>query len=132
MKKTPTEKRAAIASSDLLAIMDDELANTIVAYESLLEQCRKLADTMGYYDDHVIGKVMPKTSADRTNTGRIAEWFEKTKGDAVAHMLKLEAEREADSERERLIASLNLTPEQMALLGLANAEVCQPEGAKRS
>ena len=122
MKKTPTEKQAAIASSDLLAIMDDELANTIAAYESLLEQCRKLADAMGYYDNHVIGKVMPKTSADRTNTGRIAEWFEKTKGDAVAHMLKLKAEREADRERERLIASLNLTPEQMALLGLANGK----------
>jgi len=122
MKKTPTEKQASIASSDLLAIMDNELANTIAAYESLLEQCRKLADTMGYYDNHVIGKVMPKTSADRTNTGRIAEWFEKTKGDAVAHMLKLKAEREADRERERLIASLNLTPEQMALLGLANGK----------
>jgi hypothetical protein len=122
MKKTPTEKQASIASSDLLAIMDNELANTIAAYESLLEQCRKLADTMGYYDNHVIGKVMPKTSADRTNTGRIAEWFERTKGNAVAHMLKLEAEREADRERERLIASLNLTPEQMALLGLANGK----------
>lgn len=78
---------------------------------------------MGYYDDRVIGKVMPETSADRTNTGRIVEWFENTKDDAVAHMLKLEAEREQDRERERLLASLNLTPEQMALLGLANDEL---------
>lgn len=121
MKKTPTEKRTAIASSDLLAIMEYELANTVAAYESLLYQCRKLADSMGYYDGHIIGKVMPKTCADRTNTGRIAEWFDKTKDEAVAHMMKLEAEREQDSEIKRLLASLNLTPEQMALLGLANA-----------
>ena len=120
MKKTSTEKQAAITGSKFLVIMEDQLANTIASYECLLRQCRKLADTMGYYDNHVIGKVMPKTSADRTNTGRIAEWFEKTKEDAVAHMLKLEAEREADRQRERLIASLNLTPEQMVLLGLAN------------
>ena len=124
MKSKPDIENTAgggCSSHDLLAIMEDELANTIAAYESLLGQCRKLADSMGYYDDHVIAKVMPKTSADRTNTGRIAEWFEKTKDDAVAHMLKLEAEREQDRERERLLASLNLTPEQMALLGLANA-----------
>jgi hypothetical protein len=121
MKNTPTEKRAAIASSDFLAIMEDELANTVAAYESLLDQCRKLADSMGYCDDHVIGKVMPKTAADRTNTGRISEWFENTKGAAVEHMLQLEAAREQDRERERLLVSLNLTPEQMAILGLANA-----------
>jgi hypothetical protein len=102
----------------LLAKLEDELANTIAAYKSLLEQCRKLADTMGYCDDYVIGKIMPKTAADRTNTGRIAEWFQETKDEAVAHMLELEAEREQDRERERLLTSLNLTADQKALLGL--------------
>lgn len=118
MKKTPTEKQAATSSGDLLAKMEEELTSTVAAYKSLLAQCRKLADSMGYYDDHVIGKVMPKKLADRTDTKRIEEWFEGAKGDSVAHLLKMEAEREQDRERESLLASLNLTPEQKALLGL--------------
>jgi hypothetical protein len=122
MKKTSTEKQAAIANSDFLAIMEDQLANTIASYECLLQQCRKLSETMAFNDNYVIGKVMPKTLADRTSTKRISKWFEKVKGDAVAHMLKVEAERKADYERESLIVSLNLTPEQMVLLGLANTQ----------
>ena len=102
---------------DLLAKLEAEIANTIAAYKSLLEQCRKLADTMGYNDDYVIGKVMPKTAADRTNTGRIEVWFQETKDDTVANMLQLEAERAKDREREKLLASLNLTADQKALLG---------------
>jgi hypothetical protein len=113
--KNNTENTTGIR---LLAIMEDELTNTIAAYKSLLEQCRKLADTMGYYDGYVIGKIMPKTAADRTNTRRIAEWFQQTKDEAVAHKLELEAKREQDRERERLLASLNLTADQKALLGL--------------
>jgi hypothetical protein len=74
---------------------------------------------MGYYHHAIIGKVMPKTIEDRTNTERIAKWFENEKDDAVEHMIKLELERKQDLERKSLIASLNLTPEQIALLGLA-------------
>jgi len=123
MNKLPanSDSEKAVDYDHFLVIMEDELANTVAAYECLLEQCRKLSASMGYFDDHVIGKVMPKTLPDRTNTGRIVEWFENTKDDAVANMLKLQAKREQDRERERLLESLNLTPEQIALLGLANA-----------
>ena len=113
--KNNTESTTGI---ELLAKLEAEIANTIAAYKSLLEQCRKLADTMGYYDGYVIGKIMPKTASDRTNTRRIAEWFQETKDEAMANMIELEAKREQDRERERLLASLNLTADQKSLLGL--------------
>lgn len=114
------ERCGASISSALLAIMEDEFAHTMAAYEGLLDQCRKLADAMGYNDDHVIGKVMPKTAGDRTNTTRIEEWFSDAKGEALNYRMELEAERETERAREQLLASLKLTPDQMALLGLAN------------
>ena len=113
-----TTDRAEVARRDLIATMEDELASTIAAYESLLKQCRKLADSMGYNGGYVIGKVMPKTLADRTDLDRISDWFEVAKKDAADSILRLEAEREQNRERERLLASLNLTPDQKALLGI--------------
>lgn len=121
MNNTPAETRASITGRQLLDIMKKELFSTVSAYKSLLDQCDKLANSMGYNTDHVIGKVMPKTSKDRTNTKRIMEWFAKVKDECVEHLLELDAEDKRDRERERLLDSLNLTPEQMALLGLAKA-----------
>jgi anti-sigma factor ChrR (cupin superfamily) len=118
MIRKPLTNLANMAGGDLLQIMEDELCRTVAAYEALLDQCRKLADSMGYYHEVIIGKVMPKTTADRTNTGRITEWFESEKHGCLDHILALKAEQEQDIEREKLIASLNLTPEQIELLGL--------------
>ena len=119
MKKTKTEKMEETSKNHLLGIMEDELSITLAAYEELLNQCSKLADSMGYRRDYVIGKIMPRTATDRYNVTRISKWFDSTKKDAVEHMLKLELKREQDRERERLIASLQLTQEQKALLGIS-------------
>lgn len=113
MKKKPKNN-----GEELLDIMDNELAMTISAYEALLNQCHKLALSMGYNDNYIISKVMPKTSNERTNTDRIAKWFDGIRDEAWAYMLRLEAAHEQNCEKEKLLASLNLTLKQKKLLGL--------------
>ena len=115
--KNKPEKPHLITESELSDLMDDELTNTIEMYHNLLKQCEKLADCMGYYSDYVIGKVMPSRSIERANTTRIEEWFEKEKKSVIARILKRQEEEEEDRKRNELLDSLNLTPEQAALLG---------------
>ena len=102
----------------LLSRIDDELARTIAAYESLIIQSRQLSDSMGYSEYDVLCKVMPKTAAQRTDTERIIDWYEEHKENAVERILFIEEERERETSREHLIASLKLTDEQRDLLGL--------------
>ena len=116
-KRNKKEESHLITESELSDLMDDELTNTIEMYRNLLKQCEKLADCMGYYSDYVIGKVMPSRSIERTNTARIEEWFEKEKKSVITSILKLQEEEEEDRKRNELLDSLNLTPEQAALLG---------------
>ena len=113
------EESHLITESELSDLMDDELTNTIEMYHNLLKQCEKLADCMGYYSDYVIGKVMPSRSIERTNTARIKEWFGKEKKSVIASILRRQEEEEEDRKRNELLDSLNLTPEQAALLGFA-------------
>ena len=116
-KRNKKEESHLITESELSDLMDDELTNTIEMYRNLLKQCEKLADCMGYYSDYVIGKVMPSRSIERTNTARIEEWFEKEKKSVITSILKRQEEEEEDRKRNELLDSLNLTPEQAALLG---------------
>ena len=116
-KRNKKEESHLITESELSDLMDDELTNTIEMYRNLLKQCEKLADCMGYYSDYVIGKVMPSRSIERTNTARIEEWFEKEKKSVITCILKRQEEEEEDRKRNELLDSLNLTPEQAALLG---------------
>lgn len=115
-KNKPDESHL-ITESELSDLMDDELTNTIEIYHNLLKQCEKLADCMGYYSDYVIGKVMPSRSIERTNTTRIEEWFKKEKKSVIRRILKSQEEEEEDRKRNELLDSLNLSPEQAALLG---------------
>ena len=112
--KTPV----SINEVELLNMLEDEFALTVCAYKSLVNQCHKLADAMGYNDDYILRNVMPKTLAERTDTDRIIVWFDKEKDKAVEYLLKREAAREKECARKMLLESLNLTSQQKALLDL--------------
>lgn len=98
--------------------MQERLSNTILAYNQLLLECEELARSMRFNPDYVIGKVMPKKTTDRRDTGRIEKWFDSVKGNALQWIQEAEKAREERRNREELLASLNLTPEQKALLGI--------------
>ena len=98
--------------------MEDELVLTIAAYQSLIEQSAKLADIMMLKQEYVLGVIMPKTAKDRTDTSRITEWFNGKKHRSVQWLMERDKEIKKDAERKHLLSSLNLTPEQINLLGL--------------
>jgi hypothetical protein len=105
--------------SKLEQAIDKEIALTVTAYEALLHRCKKLAKTIGYREDYIIGKVMPKTASDRTNSSRIAVWFSKERDEIIEHMQQMEAHRQQKLERAKLLESLKLTSYQKELLGIS-------------
>lgn len=103
---------------DILPAMEDELAATITAYQTLLDQIEKLAIAMNYRSDYVLIQVMPKKSCERTDTIRIKDWFYKERDHAAEHMQVKRDNIQRDKDRQKLLKSLGLTKEQQTLLGI--------------
>lgn len=112
------KKELPTTPEEFLNAIETEAARTIEMYGALIQQCRCLAKAMNYQDDWVIGKVMPKSKADRTNIDRIRTWFDKEKSESVNLWRAQEEWRKMDRRREELLESLNLTADEMALLGI--------------
>lgn len=102
----------------IAADMDEAINLTITAYKELLKQADRLASTMRLHPSDVLGKIMPKTLAARQDTNRILEWYEEQKEDAVHRMVNRLIQLDENEDRNKLIASLKLTPEQKSLLGI--------------
>ncbi len=97
--------------------IENKLAGIIVLYDQLIEHSDKLAKAIYYKPDYILGKVMPNKASERRNSSRIRRWFNKEcKQDLLEHIAEMEAENLKIEAREKLIASLNLTDEQKALL----------------
>ncbi len=99
-----------------LTSIENELTGVIALYDQLVDQSDKLAKAMHYKEDFVLGKVMPNQAIHRRDSTRIRKWFDECKSDLVEHITEIEAERARLEAREKLLASLNLTDEQIALL----------------
>lgn len=112
----------AVIYEDLISKLEIELHNTLFAYKSLIDQSVKLAELMGYSDFDVLRKIMPKNSTERTEHQLlIAEWFEDVKYQALENMMAREVGAiTKKAERRQLLSSLNLTSEQIALLGISS------------
>jgi hypothetical protein len=104
------------SDSNLLSAIEDELTGVIALYDQLVEQSDKLAAAMHYKTDFVLGKVMPTSKTERRDSSRIRKWFDECRNDLLEHITEIEAANAKRDEREKLLASLNLTEEQKALL----------------
>ena len=137
-----------------IAVMEVEIEATVKAYKALLEQAWKLAISMGHFSvdftymeglhNPVLRNIMPRVLDDHRNWWRIKEWFEGQKEGAVARVREQRIEdarrreekkrkaaeqaarKQKRLDREKLIASLNLTPEQIELLGVNGARSTTP------
>lgn len=117
-KPSTDEDSIGTPEEEMLKILERELEVTIKAYSDLLKKCVSLAGFMSYKEDYVIGKVMPRNISDRTDTNRIRVWFKEIQEEVVKHALHRYWESKKEAERKKLIDSLNLTPEQKAILNL--------------
>ena len=119
--KTKQKETKLISEGELSSLIDDEFSNTMRLHKQLLHQCGKLADAMGYKSPYIIRNIMPSESIQETNIAKIEEWFNKRKKEAIAQILKAQEEEEDNRKRNDLLNSLNLTIEQMHLLGFYEA-----------
>ena len=115
-KNNTNTQRKRIANDDLLALVDEELAGVIALYDQLVEQSDKLAAAMGNSDDWVLGKVMPSRACDRRDSARISKWMDGCREEVANQLRRREEARSHHEAREKLLAELNLTDEQKALL----------------
>lgn len=118
MSVNPIVKQECYTREELSDILDEEFSHTIAAYDSLIEQCTKLASVMGYDRDYILKNVMPKTMQEKTDTTRIADWYNDGKEDCISNKLEVQRMKKRWRDRDELIASLNLNQEQLKLLGL--------------
>jgi hypothetical protein len=115
--QTKKRKIENMKNSEIMSSIEDELAGVIALYDQLIEQSDKLAEAIYYRPDYILGKVMPNKASERRNSSRISEWFNKEcKPDLLDHIAEIESQDLKTEAREKLIASLNLTDEQKALL----------------
>jgi hypothetical protein len=115
--QTKKRKIENMKNSEIMSLIEDELAGVIALYDQLIEQSDKLAEAIYYQPDYILGKVMPNKASERRNSSRISEWFNKEcKPDLLDHIAEIEAQDLKTEAREKLLASLNLTDEQKALL----------------
>lgn len=127
MSDTPPPEQTETTPEQYEAKMRQRLEHTVYAYDELVEQCRNLADVMGYRWQYVIAQIMPKKVADRDKSDRIRQWFNAEVKTAIGYLLKEEAERreteakllvaiEQWKTRLALVKRLQLTPQQLELL----------------
>lgn len=88
----------------------------ISAYKALLASVDEFADSASLTNDWVLGKVMPSKAGQRRDTKRIENWFNSESQWIHRHIEEVESRRMKEVERENLINSLNLTPEQRKIL----------------
>lgn len=115
--KIEQKETKLISENELSSLIDDEFSNTMLAHKQLLHQCGKLADAMGCTSPYIIKKIMPSASIQGTNIAKVEEWFNKRKKEAIAQILEAQETEEDDRKRNELLNSLNLTIEQMHILG---------------
>jgi len=115
--KIEQEETKLISEEELSILIDDEFSNTMRLHKQLLQQCGKLADAMGYTSTYVVKNIMPSSSIQGTNTAKTEEWFKKQKKVAIEQILEEQEAEEDNRKRNELLNSLNLTIEQMHLLG---------------
>ena len=119
--KTEQKETKLISEGELSLLIDDEFSNTMLVHKQLLHQCGKLADAMGCTSPYIIKNIMPSASIQGTNIAKVEEWFNKRKKVAIAQILEAQEAEEDNRKRNDLLNSLNLTIEQMHLLGFYEA-----------
>ena len=88
------------------------------AYANLVKASDFLAEVMAYDNDYVLRKVLPSSVADRRNSKRIVEWLDGRRDELEKHLQEVNTRIQAALERDRLLQKLNLSAEEMELLGI--------------
>jgi len=97
-------------------------ARVVRAYQEMVKASDDLAEELGYNEDYVLRRVLPKSVSERRDGGRVLEWLEASRDEIEARLLAREAAREAAARREALLARLNLSEAERRLLGIAEPE----------
>ena len=92
------------------------------AYQQMLRAVDALADTLEYNEDHVLRQVLPRAVKERRDCERVLVWLNENRDEIEAHLQVRQAARDAAVRREALLAKLNLTADEVELLGIGEAE----------
>ena len=100
--------------SDIRAAAD-ELKS---AYVELLDKTERLAEIINIPMETALGKVMPRTAAQRGDVSRIGDWVEAEMSYWVQRLIRFRHEALIEQKRVDLLEKLNLSKEQKELLGI--------------
>jgi transcriptional regulator with XRE-family HTH domain len=92
------------------------------AYRELLQAADDLSEVVGYNEDYVLRRVLPKTPGGRRESNRVLNWLNDERGHIEAQMLAWIARREEAAQRTALLAKLNLTADEQRLLGITGKQ----------
>lgn len=117
MKKTTEEKTT---SNRLLDGENVIKAATKVseAHLNFLKACNEFADVIHHPRNHVLIRLMDQQYYERDDPKRVFKWLRDYSKDIELHMESVIRSNKEASERAALLEQLQLTAEQIALLGI--------------
>lgn len=106
----------AITVDEYWKLVKTKMKETEAAYLDFVKACDSFADFTFTGRCWVLSKLVPKNLEERRSTSRFPSYLRQNETEIKAFFIdNLEKER-VESERNALIKSLNITPEQLAIL----------------
>ena len=102
--------------SEIPQEIEDQVIAVMQSYAELVRACGTLGDLIGWSEEYILRKVMPKVASERADSTRIVDWFDSEREEIAVCLAKASEDRDRLERRKKLILSLGLNEAQLALL----------------
>lgn len=100
------------------AAVVDTATRIVGHYQRILEDAEQLSALLNYRKDWLLKHVFPETANQRDCADRILVWVNEHRAGLEGHIASAVMREQEEQARETLLARLNLSPEELTLLGI--------------